>query len=79
MVINSRLGLMEKGREVFGFHHLHETMPHSAAAGTVGTGMHKCTHFTTDHQWKRGFRVCVCVCAAAVSGFQIYGLCFGET
>lgn len=52
MVINSRLGLMEKGREVSGFHHLRETMPHSAAAGTVGTGMQKCTDFTTDHQWK---------------------------
>lgn len=52
MVINSGLGLMEKGREVFGFHHLRETMPHSAAAGTVGTGMQKCTDFSTDHEWK---------------------------
>lgn len=52
MVINSGLGLMEKGREAFGFHHLRETMPHSAAAGTVGTGMQKCADFSTDHEWK---------------------------
>lgn len=41
--------------EVFGFQHLHLTIPHSAAAGTEGAGRKKCTHFTAEHKWKLGF------------------------